>query len=142
MSRIFLIIILLTFATPVVANDESTAYQAGKIITVSGETISPGVVLVRSGKIIEIGREVAIPKGAQVVDLSEYTLFPGLVHAGDSRGIAGSSNEESSEITPAFRVSHAINPDSVVWKRLKKLGVTTVHIEPGDRNVIGGLGSV
>ncbi len=142
MPRFFLIITLLVFSTPVLANDEVTAYQAGKIITVSGKTISPGVILVQSGKILEIGSEVSIPEGAQVIDLSGCTLFPGLVHAGDSNGMDGSSNEESSEITPAFRVSHAINPESAVLKRLKKLGVTTVHIEPGDRNVIGGLGSV
>ena len=121
MPRFFLIITLLVLSTPVLANDEVTAYQAGKIITVSGKTISPGVILVQSGKILEIGSEVSIPEGAQVIDLSGYTLFPGLVHAGDSNGMDGSSNEESSEITPAFRVSHAINPESAVLKRLKKL---------------------
>ena len=62
------------------AQDEVTVYKAGKIITVSGETVSPGVLVISAGKIVEIGSEVPIPEKATVVDLSEYTLFPGLVH--------------------------------------------------------------
>lgn len=122
--------------------DEVTAYKAGKIITVSGESISPGVLIIAQGKILEVGSEVQVPKKASVVDLSKYTIFPGLVHAGESRSVDGSSNEESSEITPDFRVRNSFNPDSPILIRLRKMGVTTVHIEPGDRNVIGGLSSV
>lgn len=134
-----LALLLLLVATPRAAfpDDDVVAYKAGKILTISGEEISPGTILVRSGKILEIGKEVVLPEGARVVDLSAYTLMPGLVHAG-----LRADNEETSEITPDFRVTRAVDPDSPLFQRLRKLGVTTVLVEPGNRNVIGGLGSV
>ena len=47
----------------------------------NGKTLSPGEVLVESGKIVEAGRSVKHPTAAEVIDLGDSTLMPGLIDA-------------------------------------------------------------
>jgi len=48
---------------------------------VSGTLAEPGVVVVAGGRITAVGRDVSVPPGAEVVDLGEATLLPGLIDA-------------------------------------------------------------
>ena len=41
-----------------------------------GQVISSGMLLIRNGRIAEVGRSVTIPEGAEVVDLSGRVLAP------------------------------------------------------------------
>jgi imidazolonepropionase-like amidohydrolase len=43
--------------------------------------VSPGEVLVRGNRIVEVGSSVAHPSGATVIDLGAATLMPGLIDA-------------------------------------------------------------
>ena len=43
--------------------------------------MSNGVVIVQGGKIMDAGANVAIPQGAQVIDLGDATLSPGFIDA-------------------------------------------------------------
>jgi imidazolonepropionase-like amidohydrolase len=47
----------------------------------SGQLVSPGRILVRGTKIEAVGRDVAAPAGAQVIDLGDATLVPGYIDA-------------------------------------------------------------
>lgn len=47
----------------------------------SGRIVSPGEVLVKGDRIIEVGTNVKRPAGAAVIDLGDRTLLPGLVDA-------------------------------------------------------------
>ena len=47
----------------------------------SGTILSPGEVLVRGDRIVEVGTKVAHPAGAEVIDLGDKTLMPGLIDA-------------------------------------------------------------
>ena len=47
----------------------------------SGRILSPGEVLVRGDHIEEVGTSVKRPAGAQVIDLGDRTLLPGLIDA-------------------------------------------------------------
>ncbi len=47
----------------------------------SGRVVTPGEVLVRGDKIVEAGTSVSHPAGAEVVDLGDTTLMPGLIDA-------------------------------------------------------------
>ncbi len=58
------------------------AIRAGRLIDPETGRASPNqVILVEAGKFKEIGANIAIPAGAQVIDLSKYSLLPGLVDA-------------------------------------------------------------
>ncbi len=47
----------------------------------SGRIVSPGEVLVQGDRIAEAGAKVTHPAGAQVIDLGDRTLMPGLIDA-------------------------------------------------------------
>src|SRR5271170_3802179 len=47
----------------------------------NGKIVSPGEVLVQGERIIEAGPKVSRPAGAEVIDLGDVTLMPGLIDA-------------------------------------------------------------
>jgi len=47
----------------------------------AGRIVSPGEVLVRGDRIVEVGTKVARPDGAAVFDLGDKTLMPGMIDA-------------------------------------------------------------
>jgi len=56
--------------------------HAARLLDIAtGEMVRPGEVLVESGRIAEVGALVKRPAGAQVIDLGDTTLLPGLIDA-------------------------------------------------------------
>ncbi|HWH60522.1 MAG TPA: amidohydrolase family protein [Terriglobales bacterium] len=56
--------------------------HAARLLDVeTGRMITPGEVLVRGDRIAEVGPSVKRPAGAEVVDLGDRTLLPGLIDA-------------------------------------------------------------
>ncbi|HTV66648.1 MAG TPA: hypothetical protein VMD98_13655, partial [Bryocella sp.] len=47
----------------------------------SGKIVTPGEVLVRGERIAEAGTKVSRPAGAEVIDLGDVTLMPGMIDA-------------------------------------------------------------
>jgi imidazolonepropionase-like amidohydrolase len=76
-----------TFASVIVAGQPPatpliTAIRAGRLLDPeAGRILTSQIILVEGNKIREVGPNVAIPPGAQVVDLSRMTVMPGLVDA-------------------------------------------------------------
>jgi len=134
--------LLLMATAALYGQEEIVAIKAGKILTVSSAPVTDGVILIENGKIAEVGTGKAIPEGATIIDASDSVIIPGLVDAKAVPAVRGDLNEQSNEITPAFRISSALNPQSKELKRIIQTGVTTLYIPPGGQNLIGGLGVV
>jgi imidazolonepropionase-like amidohydrolase len=68
-------------AVPVSA--QTTAFVGGRIIDGTGKVIERGTVIVRDGKIAQVGpaASITVPQGAERVDLNGLTLMPGLINA-------------------------------------------------------------
>jgi imidazolonepropionase-like amidohydrolase len=47
----------------------------------SNALATPGLVVVAEGKIVAVGAKVAVPTGAEVIDLGDATLLPGFIDA-------------------------------------------------------------
>src|ERR1700744_1300096 len=59
-----------------------TVLHAAHLLDVAaGKLLSPGEVLIEGSRIREVGTSVAHPAGAQVIDLGDSTLMPGLIDA-------------------------------------------------------------
>ena len=56
-----------------------TAVVGGIVYTVSGPVLRRGTVLIKDDKIVEVGRDVAVPAGAKVIDAAGKHVSPGLV---------------------------------------------------------------
>ena len=60
--------------------DKVTAIRAGRVVDPESGTIATNqVMLVQGGRFTAIGANIAIPAGAEVIDLSNLTILPGLV---------------------------------------------------------------
>jgi imidazolonepropionase-like amidohydrolase len=142
---------LLALAVSASAQDV-TAIRGGTVLTMAGEAIENGIVLIRDGKIAAVGADVAIPSRADVVDATGKYVMPGIIDAMTYYGIRPfETNDPSNPITPANRAIQAYYPygdfmrGTAGVKKDKDLisgGVTAVYIAPGDRQVIGGQGAV
>ncbi len=72
---------LLLATTTALAAQEVTAIRAGRLVDVEqGKVLQNQVVLVQGEKILAVQPAgAAIPRGARVIDLSAYTVLPGLI---------------------------------------------------------------
>ena len=67
------------FVTP---PDQVVAVRAGRLFdSQAGTLLSNQIVLIRGDRIVDVGPVVAIPAGAQVIDLSTATVMPGMIDA-------------------------------------------------------------
>ena len=124
------------------------AIKGGKILTITKGTIEKGTILIEDGKIVDVGPNVKIPEGAEVIDATGKVVMPGLVEAQcaigiteESIGWAGSdSNETTNPATPQMYALDGIkaNADEGGLRAALETGVTTAQILPGSGNVIAG----
>ncbi len=117
----------------------ATILQAGQA------PIEDGVLVVGGGKITALGArgKVTLPESSTTIDATGHFITPGLIDAHALVGIAPDDlNEQGEEVTPALNVLDAVDPDHPRFKEMRDSGTTTVHVSPGNRAVIGGLGAV
>jgi len=80
--RTIAIVAALQLLVGAVATAQVIAIKAGRVVDPeTGTTASNQILLVEKGKFTAIGSNVAIPAGAEVIDLSALTVLPGLVDA-------------------------------------------------------------
>ena len=62
------------------AQHKLKAIKAGKVVdVVQGKVLSNQIILIDSTRIVDMGPNLAIPQGAEVIDLSTSTVLPGLM---------------------------------------------------------------
>ena len=62
------------------ARAQETAIRAGRLVDPdSGTVLSDQIILIRDSKIEKVGKGLAIPANAMVIDLSNMTVLPGLI---------------------------------------------------------------
>lgn len=125
------------------------AITNGRIVTVCGDIIEKGVVLVDDGKIVAVGADVTIPEGAEIIDATGKWVTPGLIdcHTHISTfneprdfGSQCDGNEMTSPITAHIRGIDALNPHDSAIAAARSAGFTTCYTGPGSANLICGTG--
>ncbi len=107
------------------------------ILTASHGTIEKGTIVIRNGKIAAVGKDVAVPAGAQVIDGNGKYVMPGIIDA-HSHSAGEAINEGSRSVTAQVRMSDVIREDAIGLYRELAGGVTTLNILHGSANTIGG----
>ena len=93
LSRFLFIALLLT---PFSVHAQVTAIRAGRLVDPeAGTVLTNQVILVENGRFTAVGGNVAIPAGAQVIDLSQLTVVPGLVDAHNHLALTYKEEPES-----------------------------------------------
>lgn len=119
-------------------------------MTMAGETIENGQVLIKDNKIIEVGNNIKVSDDCKVLDAEGGYVLPGFIdahcHIGmfeQDMGFEGSDgNEVTNPVTPQLRAIDAINPMDSSFKEAYEAGVTCACTGPGSANVIGGTFAV
>ncbi len=111
--------------------------RGATVLTVTNGTLADTDVLVRDGKIAELGPGLSAPLGVPVVDGSGRYLMPGIIDAHSHLGIS-SVNEATNPVTAEVWVGDVLDPLDVGLYRALAGGVTATHAMHGSANVIGG----
>jgi len=121
--------------------------KAKHILPVSQPAITDGLIIIVDGKIEAVGRNLEIPEGAEVLDMGEGWVTPGLIESHTSftmgdRYSRPDTDETSSPNTAHLNMLDGINPFSKAILYTARGGVTASMVAPGRRNVIGGQTAV
>ena len=126
-------------AAPAMAQN-AVAIKGGKVVTMAGEPIVGGVVLIRDGKITAVGKDVQIPTEAKVIDATDKVVMPGFVDVHSPRGVEQSSERNAN--TPFLSVVDALDPALEYFEECRRNGVTAIAAVPGDDTMIGSQAAV
>ncbi len=111
------------------------------IMTVTRGTQANTDLLLSGGKIAQIGKNIAAPAGARVIDGTGKFVIPGIIDP-HSHMAADAINEGSLSVTSMARIRDVINPTDVNIYRALAGGVTTLNVLHGSANTIGGQNAV
>src|SRR5690348_17520035 len=112
--------------------------QNATILTVTHGVIEHGSILIRDGKIAEVGTNVRAPKDAQVIDAGGQFVMPGIIDCHSHIAIDGSVNEGSISVSSIANTADVLDSDDIAIQRDLAGGVTTANILHGSANPIGG----
>lgn len=148
-ARMHMAALAALIALPAAAQGQVIAITGGTVHPVSGARIERGTVLIRDGKIAEVGANIAVPAGARVIDATGKVVTPGLINANTQLGLSegggpqfsGGYNDTRAKgtrgVAASFRAWEGFNPASTFITPARQGGVTTVMIAPNG-GMIGG----
>ncbi|TWU49826.1 amidohydrolase family protein [Rubripirellula reticaptiva] len=97
-----------------------------------------GDVLVKDGKIVDVGMDLKAPAGTHIVDAKGKHITPGLIDCHSHAATDGGINESGQDVTAEVRIGDFIdNSDISIYRQLAG-GVTTANVLHGSANPIGG----
>ena len=120
------------------------AIVGGTVHVVDGPVLASGTVLMRDGKIVEVGKKVKLSAKCRKIDATDKHVYPGLMESISNLGLVEinavdvtvDTNELGSE-NANLKSWIAVNPDSELIPVARSNGVLLASIAP-DRGLIRG----
>lgn len=128
------------------AGAQTVAIIGGTVYPVSGPRIDRGTVLMRSGRIVAVGANVAVPADAQRIDATGKIVTPGFMNAGTQLGVVeigavrdtrDASARGRDHVAAAFTVWEGYNPASINIGPAREEGVTSAVVVPSGGLIAG-----
>jgi imidazolonepropionase-like amidohydrolase len=145
MKKINIVLILLLAFS---ARAERLLLRGATVHTVSGQTLTPGDVLVDGKKIVEVGPKIDA-QSVRIIDLKDQHLYPGLIAASTTLGLveisgvpATRDTAEVGQFTPDVQSWIAVNPDSELIPVARANGITHAQPVPSGGTVPGQSGVI
>lgn len=120
----------------------------GSVHTGTGFVLKGASVVFDSGRIVAVGTQLVVPKGAVEIDCQGKNIYPGFIAPLTTLGLteidAVRSTRDMAEvgsINPNARAEVAYNPDSEIIPTVRSHGVLLAHVVP-DGGLVSGTSSV
>jgi imidazolonepropionase-like amidohydrolase len=140
--RKLILTFILILALPLLAQERVTLIRNATILTVTNGVIENGSVLIRGSKIAAVGKDIAAPANARVIDASGKYVLPGIIDSHSHAGVEGSVNEISLPNTGMVRIQDALTNDDISAYRQLAGGTTAALVLHGSANAIGGQSQI
>jgi len=112
--------------------------QDATVLTVSHGTLEHTSILIKDGKIAEIGASLKAPKDAQLIDAKGQFVMPGIIDCHSHIAVDGDVNEGSVSVSSIVNIADVLNPEDIEIYRDLAGGVTVANVLHGSANAIGG----
>lgn len=138
MNKIKIVLCILCIGVNASAQQKPVAFKGALIYPINGAPIQNGILVIQNGVIVSVGNdEAAIPANAEIVNVKDKVIMPGLVdthsHLGGPEG-----GDYSNPINPEARAMDAIDPTSDGFKKALAGGITTINVMPGSGHLMSG----
>lgn len=128
----------------------TTLIRNATIMTAAGPALANASILLRDGKIVDVGTSVTAPSDAVVVDGTGKYVTPGIIDVHSHLGVYSApgggglddGNEATNPVTANVWAEHSVWPQDPQFPRILAGGVTTVQVLPGSANLIGGRSAI
>ncbi len=129
-----------------IAPAQTIAIIGGRVYPVAGAPIEAGTVLIRDGRIVQVGANVPIPADARRIDAAGKWVTPGFINSATQLGLVEVAQESATRdvsargrdaVAAAFTVWDGFNPASVLLAPARSEGITTVVLAPSGGLVAG-----
>jgi imidazolonepropionase-like amidohydrolase len=134
-----LALLLALFVTQDKPHPKVIALRGAKVYTGAGAPLEQATVVIANGKIVDVGKEVAVPPDAKVVDLAGKVVIPGLIDAASRLFLPPSDRSPGSA---EHHVLDALDLYQRDFREAVEQGVTTVYVGPLSQGPVNGLGVV
>ena len=112
------------------------------VVPEPGKVLENATIVVRDGKVSEIGVGLMPPPESQIIDMSGKTIYAGFVDAGielEAPAVDATKGTPhwNSEITPERSMADVVVANEATMAKLRKAGITAALIAPRDGIVKG-----
>jgi len=129
-------------------NHKLVAIRGAQIVPVVGQDIPDGIILIKDRLIEAVGKDIPIPKQAEIIDAKGLMAYPGLIDSYCYLGLSEISgvqatvdSRETGRLNPQVRTSEALRYDSMHIPIARSNGITAALVVPAG-GVISGQSSL
>ena len=140
----FTLLLTLPLALVAAGNDDSFVIRGATVHSMAGAEMANGSIIVRNGRIIGVGKNLAVPKDLRIIDGKGMHVYPGMVDAATEVGLIEVNSVRETEdlaelgkFNPQLVALTAVNPSSEHIPVTRFNGITTVATMP-EGQLIGG----
>lgn len=145
-ARFFTAVTLAMLVSPLTAVAQNDAQDTSgamliknaTVITITHGRIEHGSILIRDGKVAEVGTTVDAPADAKVIDASGMYVMPGIIDCHTHIAIDGDVNEGSISVSSMANIKDVLDPYDVNIYHELAGGVVIGNVLHGSANPIGG----
>lgn len=143
LKRMGPIFVSLLVALPALSQD--LFVRGGRVYTMTEQgVLETGDILIRNGKIVEVGSSISTPAGAKIIEAKDRYVLPGLIDAHshmttqDERGGGSDRHEFGQRVNSGLRILDSVNPQYGWLRSALEGGVTVLLVTPGSNAPYGG----